>query len=160
MAELHINIERYICTILMNTNSHYSYRKRDIEHLLTLTDSFTWEELPTRDPDTGYLTKAGYIPIIQTLAAYIPVALVGFHLIHSTVRIVLNHDMVYTTWYPFEASVSPVFEIANLTQVIIPLIFFNFLEHTFYQNQNGKFSNINTCLLLLWSTVYVIKIVI
>jgi hypothetical protein len=64
--------------------SHYSYRKRDIEHLLSLTDSFTWEELPTRDPDTGYLTKAGYIPIIQTLATYIPAPTWVFHIIQST----------------------------------------------------------------------------
>jgi hypothetical protein len=106
----------------MNINSHYSYHKRDIEHLLTLTDSFTWEELPTRDPDTGYLTKAGYIPIIQNLTKYIPATLVGYHVTQSTVRIAMSHDMVFTTWYPFDASASPVFEIANATQVMLKLL--------------------------------------
>jgi len=43
------------------------HRKRDIELLLTLTDSFTREELPTTDYDTGHLTKAGYIQVIQHL---------------------------------------------------------------------------------------------
>jgi len=62
---------RYECLVIIHSliefYSHFIYRKRDIEHLLTLTDFFTWEELPTRDPDTGCLTKAGCIPIIQDL---------------------------------------------------------------------------------------------
>jgi hypothetical protein len=98
--------------------SRYSYRKRDLERLLGLTDSFTWEELPTRDPETGHLTKTGHIPIIQKLTKYVPVTLIGYHVTQSTLRIVLSHDMVFTTWYPFDASVSPVYEIANLTQVM------------------------------------------
>jgi hypothetical protein len=103
---------------LISVRSPYSYHKRDMEHLLSLTDSFTWEELPTRDPDTGNLTKAGYIPIIQTIPAYIIVLSMVYHTVQSTVRIVLSHDMLMTTWYPFDASVSPMYEIANLTQVI------------------------------------------
>jgi hypothetical protein len=82
-----------------------------------LTDSFTWEELPITDPDTGYLTKAGYIPLIQRLAQYTAAFIAVFHGTQSTVRIVLNHDMVLTTWYPFDVSASPAFEIANFTQV-------------------------------------------
>jgi hypothetical protein len=104
--------------ISMNIYSCFSYRKRELEYLIGLTDSFIWEELPTRDPDTGYLTKAGYIPIIQRLAMYIPAFIYIFHAIQSTVRIVLNHDMVFTTWYPFEASASPAYETANFIQVI------------------------------------------
>jgi hypothetical protein len=42
------------------------HRKRDFEHLLTLTDSFKQKDLRTRDPDTGHLTKAGYIPVIRS----------------------------------------------------------------------------------------------
>jgi hypothetical protein len=97
----------------------YSYRKTDIQHLLSLTDSFTWEELPTRDPDTGYLTKAGYIPIMQKFVAYaIPLSII-YHTVHSAVGIVLNHDMLFTNWYPFDASVSPIYETAISTQVIL-----------------------------------------
>ena len=99
----------------------YSYRKRDIELLLRMTDSFTWEELPTRDPDTGYLTKAGYIPIMQNVAAFLVTLVTTYHAVQSAVRIALNHDMFFTNWYPFDASVSPIYEIANLTQVIFIL---------------------------------------
>jgi hypothetical protein len=104
--------------LIIKLYSHYSYRKRDIEHLLSLTDSFTWEELPIRDPDTGYLTKAGYIPIIQVLTKNITALLLAFDAIQFTVRVVMSHDMVLTTWYPFNVSVSPIYEIANLTQVM------------------------------------------
>ncbi|GFG34727.1 hypothetical protein Cfor_02984, partial [Coptotermes formosanus] len=93
-----------------------SYCKRDIEHLLSLTDSFTWEELPTRDPDTGYLTKAGYIPIIQRLTKYSAGFTVLVHIIQSASRIVSNHEMVLTSWFPFDISASPVYVLANITQ--------------------------------------------
>jgi hypothetical protein len=113
-----IYIYIYIYLRILNICFPYSYRKRDIERLLSLTDRFTWEDLPTTDPETGHLTKAGYIPIIQRLTKYVPASLIGYHVTQSTVRILLNHDMVFTTWYPFEASESPVYEIVNLTQVM------------------------------------------
>jgi hypothetical protein len=112
----------------MHVYFHYSYCKRDIERLLNLTDSFTWEELPTRDPDTGHLTKAGYIPIIQRLSKYTLVLAILYHSIHSSVRLVMSHDMILTNWYPFDVSVSPVFEIANLTQVRFKLSFLKLLS--------------------------------
>jgi len=114
---------RYKCLVLIHSltemYSHYSYRKRDIEQLFILTDSFTWEELPTRDPDTGYLTKAGYIPIIQNLTKNMTVWLIVFNTAQIIVRIVMTHDMVFASWYPIEVSVSPMYEIANFTQVIL-----------------------------------------
>ena len=95
----------------------YSYRKRDIELLFRLTDSFTWEELPTRDPDTGYLTKAGYIPIIQRLAEYAFWFIVSFHFIQSTVRMVISREMFLTSWFPFDTSATSVYICANVIQV-------------------------------------------
>jgi hypothetical protein len=88
-----------------------------MEDLLSFTNSFTWEELPTRDPDTGYLTKAGYIPIIQTFIKYIVIFMFGYHSIQSIARIMMSHDMIFTTWFPIDASSSPVYEISNLIQV-------------------------------------------
>jgi hypothetical protein len=111
----------------MHIYSHYSYSKSNIENLLTLTDSFTWEELPTRDRDTGHLTKAGYIPIIQSLTKYSLMLALVFHNIQCAVRMVMSNDMIYTNWYPFDVSVSPAFEIANLTQVMSRLPFLRFL---------------------------------
>jgi hypothetical protein len=99
--------------------SHDSYRKSDIEQLLSLTDSFKWEELPTRDPDTGHLTKAGYIPIIQALTNILNAFIIAFSTIQFIVRSVVSHDMFFASWYPFDVSVSPMYEIANFTQVML-----------------------------------------
>jgi hypothetical protein len=106
----------------MTVYSCYSYRKSNIERLLSLTDSFTWEELPTRDPDSGHLTKAGYIPIIQKLTKFLPTFILVFHTIQCAFRVVLNHDMLLTSWYPFDTSESPMYEIVNLTQVKFSLL--------------------------------------
>ncbi|GFG30955.1 hypothetical protein Cfor_03708, partial [Coptotermes formosanus] len=119
---MNVGIPFVLIHSLISVRSPYSYHKSDIEHLLRLTDAFTWEELPTRHPDTGYLTKAGYIPIIQTVAAYVIVLAIVYHTVQCTVRIVLNHDMIMANWYPFDASVSPMYEIANLTQALISII--------------------------------------
>jgi hypothetical protein len=86
--------------------------------VINLTEYFTWEELPTRDPDTGYLTKAGYIPKIQTAAKQSMAFMFIFHATQSVIRMALNHDMVFSTWYPFDATASPAYEIVNLSQVI------------------------------------------
>jgi hypothetical protein len=102
----------------MNINFCFRFRKRGIERLIRMTDSFTWEELPTRDPATGYLTKAGFIPIAQTIATYVPTLTYVFHMVQTTVRIVASRDMVFPAWLPFDASVSPVYEIATIVQVI------------------------------------------
>jgi hypothetical protein len=101
----------------MNIDFCFRFRKRDLERLLSLTDSFTWEELPSRDPATGYLTKAAYIPIAQSIATYVPTLVYAFHIAQTTVRIVTSRDMVFPAWLPFDASVSPVYEIATIVQV-------------------------------------------
>ena len=100
-----------------NIHYPYSYRKRDIELLLRLTDSFTWEELPTRDPDTGYLTKAGYIPIIQHLTKYGFWVGMLFHFTQSAVRIVISRELVISSWFPFDISATSVYICANIIQV-------------------------------------------
>jgi hypothetical protein len=113
------DIESLNLASCFNSIAHfpYSYRKRDIEHLLRLTDSFTWEEQPTRDLDTGRLTKAGYIPLSQSLHNYIFGFGFAFHIIQSTVRIFSNHDMILTSWLPFDTSATPVYASTNIAQV-------------------------------------------
>ncbi|XP_033609376.1 uncharacterized protein LOC117282726 [Cryptotermes secundus] len=120
--ELFRHMQKQLNNCIRHHQEIISYRKRDFEHLLSLTDSFTWEELPTIDPNTGYVTRAGYIPIIQKLTKILPTFILGFHIIQSTFRVVLYHDMVLTSWYPFDTSESPVYEIVNLTQVIASII--------------------------------------
>jgi hypothetical protein len=107
---------------LIYTFSHYSYCKRDIQHLLTLTDSFTWEELPTRDPETGNITNAGYIPIIQRVTKNIVSFVLAFHGIQSAVRIVISHEMIFPMWFPIDASWSPLYEIINFIEVMFILL--------------------------------------
>ena len=107
---------------LISTLSHYSYRNRQIQHLLTLTDSFAWEELPTRDPETGDITNAGYIPIIQSHTKNIVSFAFVFHVIQCTVRIVMSHEIIFPIWFPVDASRSPIYEIINFIQVMFILL--------------------------------------
>jgi hypothetical protein len=74
--------------------------------------------MPTRDSDTGYITYAGYIPIIQSLSKYILLFGFAYHIIQSTVRIVMNHDTIFPAWFLIDASSSPVYEIVIFMQVM------------------------------------------
>jgi hypothetical protein len=97
----------------------FRLRSRDIYKLITLTDSFTWEELPTRHPDTGHTTKAGYIQKIPFIGKYAATFILVFHCIQCTVRMVRSREMIYSKWYPFDVTVSPAYELANLSQVML-----------------------------------------
>jgi hypothetical protein len=123
---------------IINIHSQYSYRKRDIEHLLSLTDSFTWEELPTRDPDTGYLTKAAYIPIIQRLTNYLVWFVIVFHTIQSTFRIVFYQEMIFTSWFPFDTSSIPAYVLASIIQVGYTVYIYIYWFTSFSENYKKK----------------------
>jgi hypothetical protein len=96
----------------------YRFRERAIGHLIRTTDTFTWEDLPSRDPVTGHITKAGHISITQTIAKYIPVLVYVVHITQMTANVVTSGGMLLPAWFPFDVSVSPVYEIANIVQVI------------------------------------------
>jgi len=97
------------------------FRQRSIERAMGLTDSFTWEDLPTRDADTGHLTAAGWIPLIKTYTTRAAVGIIVFHTVQSTIRIVTNHETMYTAWYPFDWTVSPFYELVIISQVKITI---------------------------------------
>jgi hypothetical protein len=86
---------------------------------MDLTDGFTWEDLPTRDADTGHLTAAGWIPLIQIYNTRAAVVILAFHFVQSTIRIVKSHETIIITWYPFDWTVSPFYELVNISQVKI-----------------------------------------
>jgi hypothetical protein len=88
---------------------------------MDLTDRFTWEDLPTRDPDTGYLTAAGWISLIKMCTTRAAVAMLIIHSIQSTTRIVTNHETMYIAWYPFDWTISPFYELVNISQVKISI---------------------------------------
>jgi hypothetical protein len=86
---------------------------------MDLTDSFTWEDLPTRDAETGHLTAAGWIPLTTKYSRNATIALLCFHFAQSTIRIVRNHETILIVWYPFDWTVSPFYELVNISQVKI-----------------------------------------
>jgi hypothetical protein len=87
--------------------------------VLRLTDAFTWEDLPTRDPDTGSLTMGAWIPRIQRFTFIITASAVAFDAVQSTIRLSISDERAfeYETWYPFNATKSPAYELMNITQV-------------------------------------------
>ena len=86
---------------------------------MDLTDSFTWEDLPNRDADTGRLTASGWIPLISKYAGRTAFSALSLHFCQSTVRIVTNHETLLPAWYPFDWTISPFYELVNISQVTI-----------------------------------------
>jgi len=84
---------------------------------MDLTDSFTWEDLPTTDSHTGHLTAAGWIPLTMKYSRSAVVAILCFHYVQSIIRIVTNHETIFPVWYPFDWTVSPFYELVNISQV-------------------------------------------
>jgi hypothetical protein len=93
------------------------FRPQGMERAMDLTDSFTWEDLPTRDADTGQLTAAGWIPFIKKLSTRVAIVLLSCHTVLTTIRILTNHETVLIAWYPFDWTVSPYYELVNISQV-------------------------------------------
>ena len=94
-------------------------RLRSIERAIDITDSFTWEDLPTTDADTGHLKAAGWIPRIIKYTWFAAIAIISLHFGQSTVRMVTNHETILNAWYPFNWTVSPFYELVNISQVTI-----------------------------------------
>jgi hypothetical protein len=95
-------------------------QQQNIERAMDLTESFTWEDLPTRDADTGQLTAAGWIPLTMKFSKNAAIAIISFHTFQSTIRILTNHETIFIVWYPFDWTVSPFYELVNISQVTIP----------------------------------------
>jgi hypothetical protein len=88
---------------------------------MDLTDRFTGEDLPTRDADTGRLTAAGWIPRIKTYTTRAAIVIMVFHYVQSIIRILTNHETMLIAWYPFDWTISPFYELVNISQVTISL---------------------------------------
>jgi hypothetical protein len=102
-------------------------QKQSIERAMDLTDSFTWEDLPTRHADTGHLTASGWIPLTMKYSRSAAIAILCFQTVQSTIRIVTNHETMYTVWYPFDWTVSPFYELVNLSQVTFSKTKFSYI---------------------------------
>jgi hypothetical protein len=111
-----IYLKLYHCLI-----SFLRLRQKSIERVMDLTDIFTWEDLPTRNADTGHLTQAGLIPLIMKYSTNAAIAILCFHTVQSTIRIVTNHETILISWYPFNWTVSPFYELVNVSQVTVSI---------------------------------------
>jgi hypothetical protein len=89
---------------------------------MDLTDSFTWEDLPNRDADTGHMTSAKWIQLTLKYSRNAAFAFLFFHAVQSTIRIAKNHETLFITWYPFDWTVSPFYELVNISQVTVSKI--------------------------------------
>jgi len=109
-------------------------QQRSIERAMDLTDSFTWEDLPTRDAHTGHLTAAGWIPLSMNYSVRVAIVGLCIHIVQSTVRMVKNHETMVAAWYPFDWTVSPFYELVNISQVTISKTEFSSISS--YRNLN------------------------
>ena len=95
----------------------YRLRMDKFEELIHLTEFYTWEELPIKDPATELRTFAGLIMVIQNISKNLFIFTAVYHVVHTSIRIVTSHDMVFDAWYPFDASTSPAYEFIMISQV-------------------------------------------
>jgi len=102
-------------------------RQGNIEIAMDLTDSFNWEDLPTRDADNGHLTAAGWMPRISKYTGPTAFTVLSFHMLQSAIRIVTNHETIFIVWYPFDWTVSPYYELVNISQVTISKMEFTYI---------------------------------
>ena len=95
------------------------FRRDAIVRMLRLTDAFIWEDLPTTDPVTGALTMAAWIPRIQKFSSIISTTAATFHVVQTTIRFTFidARPLMFGTWYPFDATKSPIYELINMSQV-------------------------------------------
>ncbi|PSN49282.1 Odorant receptor 95 [Blattella germanica] len=85
-----------------------------IEYLISLTEEFTWDELPK----SNEFRMTSWIERVQTLGKYICIIVLSYHYIQSTVRIITLQEIVFDAWFPFDTSVSPTFEIIIFFQLL------------------------------------------
>jgi hypothetical protein len=97
----------------------FRFQQHSIERAMDLTDSFTWEDLPKREAKTGQLTAAGWISLTMKYSVRATIAFLCFHTVQSTIRMVKNHETMVVAWYPFDWTVSPFYELVNISQVSI-----------------------------------------
>ena len=88
---------------------------------MDLSDSFTWEDQPNKDADTGQLTPAGWIQIIKTNTTRSAVVIMVFQTVQSSIRIATKHETLFIVWYPFDWTASPFYELVNISQVTVSL---------------------------------------
>jgi hypothetical protein len=90
-----------------------------VARMLRLTDAFVWEDMPTREPDTGFLSMGAWIPRIQRALTFIMYSAVITHVAQSILRIIVSGDrsLLYSGWYPFDTTKTPAYVLISIVQV-------------------------------------------
>jgi hypothetical protein len=62
---------------------------------------------------------AAWIPRIQKFTTIIAATAIAFHVVQTTIRFTTSDDrpLMFVTWYPFDATKSPTYELISITQV-------------------------------------------
>jgi len=103
------------------------FQQSTIERAIDLTDSFIWEDLPTGNPESRQLTAAGWIPLTMNYSVRVAIVGLCIHIVQSTIRMVKNHETMVAAWYPFDWTVSPFYELVNISQVTISKTEFSYI---------------------------------
>ncbi|PSN45085.1 Odorant receptor 98 [Blattella germanica] len=109
-----------MCIMLM-PHTAVSLNLELFETLFHKTDTLLWEDMPEKDPVTGQLTIAGWIPRTMTLVKCGIIGSIFAHAVQVTDRI-RSHELTTYSWYPFDCYSSPAYEITNFVQVIQALM--------------------------------------
>ena len=99
--------------------SCFSIFGKVVDRLIKYTERFEWDELPTKDPDSGETTMAGWIDKSQLVANKLYKVTLVSHYSQSLYRLITNHELMLETWYPWGMQTSPYFDIFNFIQVRI-----------------------------------------
>ena len=79
------------------------------------------EKFPVTDPDNNVMPMRGYFTRIGGFTIFVWTFMTVFHVTQSSYRLLSSHAAIYPTWYPFDVSARPLYEIANFTQVSLHL---------------------------------------
>ncbi|XP_069688273.1 odorant receptor 4-like [Periplaneta americana] len=122
-----MSLHTYVVFVELN----YRFRRNAFYNLFKLTEMFKWEDLPHWHKETGSLTIAGWLPRIQKILRKSSAFFVTFHFLQRLIAGITEHELMYVTWYPFDASVSPTFEIVYFTQILMTILIAS-IFHTFF----------------------------
>ncbi|KAJ4437197.1 hypothetical protein ANN_17332 [Periplaneta americana] len=104
------------------------FQMKTLKRLFCVIESFTWENMPLIDEETGKMTMAEWIPRIEKFVKRSLSFALALHIVQASVRVTTTDEMIYNTMYPFDILQSPVYEIILMTQQSIIQLLNEFRE--------------------------------
>jgi hypothetical protein len=103
-------------------------QKNKIVKLMVLTNSFAWDDLPSTDIDGETTTISARLPVIKKFVKIMSISTASFNGIYGIIRVASSGERMppSNSYYIFDISPSPVYELIFLTQVhsMVHLIFY------------------------------------